>query len=92
MMYIIFIIDHIHHLINEYKILIFAYNSDRRVYSLNALSLVNTKYMHINVHLFCIFFIKNIYFVIFKCLFKILKKNHFINKCIFDSNEKLLAL
>jgi hypothetical protein len=28
----IFIIDHIHHLMNESKILIFAYNSDRRVY------------------------------------------------------------
>jgi len=32
MMYIVFIIDHIHYLINEYKMLIFAYNSDRRVY------------------------------------------------------------
>jgi hypothetical protein len=29
MMYMVFIIDHIHHLINEFKILIFAYNSDR---------------------------------------------------------------
>jgi len=32
MMYMVFIIDHIHHLINESKILIFAYNSVRRVY------------------------------------------------------------
>jgi len=28
----VFIIDHIHHLMNESKMLIFAYNSDRRVY------------------------------------------------------------
>jgi hypothetical protein len=32
MMYIIFIIDHIHHLMNESKIQSFVYNSDRRVY------------------------------------------------------------
>ena len=32
MMYMIFIIDHIHHLMNESKILIFAYNNDRMVY------------------------------------------------------------
>jgi len=31
MMYIIFIIDLIHHLMNEYKMQIFAYNNDRRV-------------------------------------------------------------
>jgi len=30
----IFIIDHIHHLMNESKMLIFAYNSDWRVYFL----------------------------------------------------------
>jgi len=29
MMYIVFIIDNIHHLMNELKMLIFAYNSDR---------------------------------------------------------------
>jgi len=29
-MYTVFIIDHIHHLMNEYKLLIFTYNSDRR--------------------------------------------------------------
>jgi len=34
-MYIIFIIDHIHHLINESKILIFNYNSGRRMYYLS---------------------------------------------------------
>jgi len=34
MMYIVFIIDHIHHLMNESKMLVFAYNSDRRVYKL----------------------------------------------------------
>jgi len=34
MMYMIFITDHIHHLMNESKTLIFAYNSDRRVYYL----------------------------------------------------------
>jgi len=28
----IFIIDHIHYLMNESKMLIFAYDSDRRVY------------------------------------------------------------
>jgi hypothetical protein len=32
MMYIVFIIDHIHHLMNECKMQSFAYNSDRRVY------------------------------------------------------------
>jgi len=32
MMYMIFIIDHIHYLMNESKMLTFAYNSDRRVY------------------------------------------------------------
>jgi len=31
----VFIIDHINHLINEYKILSFAYNSDRRAYIVN---------------------------------------------------------
>jgi hypothetical protein len=31
MMYMVFIIDHIHHLMNEYKIQSFAYNSNRRV-------------------------------------------------------------
>ena len=31
-MYVVFNIDHIHHLLNELKILNFAYNSDRRVY------------------------------------------------------------
>jgi hypothetical protein len=34
MMYMDFIIDHIHHLMNESKMFIFAYNSDRRVYLL----------------------------------------------------------
>jgi len=28
MMYMIFIIDHIHHLMNKYNTLIFVYNSD----------------------------------------------------------------
>ena len=28
MMYVVFIIDHIHHLMNESKILIFAYNNE----------------------------------------------------------------
>jgi hypothetical protein len=32
MMYVVFIIDYIHHLMNEPRMLIFAYNSDRRVY------------------------------------------------------------
>jgi len=31
-MYRVFIIDHIHHLMNESKMLIFVYNSDWRVY------------------------------------------------------------
>jgi len=44
MMYIVFIIDHIHHLMNESKILTFAYISDRRVYFLNfILSWFNNK-------------------------------------------------
>ena len=34
MMYMVFIIDHIHHLMNESKMLIFAYNRDRRVYKI----------------------------------------------------------
>jgi len=34
MMYMIFIIDHIHYLMNESKMLIFTYNSNRRVYHL----------------------------------------------------------
>jgi hypothetical protein len=33
-MYVVFIRDHIHHLMNESKIQSFAYNSDRRVYDL----------------------------------------------------------
>jgi len=37
MMYIVFIIDQIHHLMNESKILIFAYNSDQKVYLFNTL-------------------------------------------------------
>jgi hypothetical protein len=32
MMYVVFIINHIHHLMNESKMWFFAYNSDRRVY------------------------------------------------------------
>jgi len=32
MIYIVIIIDHIHYLINESKILIVAYNSDRGMY------------------------------------------------------------
>jgi hypothetical protein len=35
MMYMIFIIDHIHHLMNVSKMLIFAYNCDRGLYKLN---------------------------------------------------------
>jgi len=35
MMYIVFIIDHIRHLINKFKILTFAYISDRKLYFLN---------------------------------------------------------
>jgi len=31
-MYVVFIIGHIHYLMNESKMLIFAYNSDRRMY------------------------------------------------------------
>jgi len=40
-MYMIFIIDHIHHSMNEYKILIFAYNSD---YYKGVLILIGKKY------------------------------------------------
>jgi hypothetical protein len=31
-MYLVYIIDQIHHLLNEHKKLIFAYNSDQREY------------------------------------------------------------
>jgi len=34
MMYIVFIINHIHHLIDEFKMLIFTYNNDRKMYIL----------------------------------------------------------
>jgi len=34
MMYVVFIIGHIHHLMNESKIKSFAYNSNRRMYVL----------------------------------------------------------
>jgi len=44
MMYMIFIIDHIHHLINKPKILIFIYNSDWRVYV--AMSMCFLHYTH----------------------------------------------
>jgi len=30
MMYVVFNVDHIHHLLNEPKMLIFFYNNDRR--------------------------------------------------------------
>jgi len=30
-MYVIFIIDHIHHLINKFKMLIFVYNNNLRL-------------------------------------------------------------
>jgi len=39
----VFIVDHIHRLINELKMQSFAYNSDRRVYKLS---------LHILVHKF----------------------------------------
>jgi len=31
-MYMVFIIDHVHHLMNESKMLIFVYNNNRRMY------------------------------------------------------------
>jgi len=34
MMYVIYIKDHIHHLLNEYKISIFVYNSNQMVYNI----------------------------------------------------------
>jgi len=34
-MYVVFIIDHIHYLMNELKMQNFAYNSDRRVHNIN---------------------------------------------------------
>ena len=34
-MYLVYIIDQIHHLFNEPKIFIFAYNNDQRKYLLN---------------------------------------------------------
>jgi len=34
MVYMVFVIDHVQHLMNEPKMLIFAYISDRRVYML----------------------------------------------------------
>jgi len=43
MMYMTFIIDHIHHLINESKILIFAYNSNQVRYMLKLFPNDNTQ-------------------------------------------------
>jgi len=34
MVYVVYYIDYIHHLLNEFKKWIFSYNSDRRVYLL----------------------------------------------------------
>jgi len=31
-MYVVYIKDYIHHLLNEYKMSIFVYNSDQRIY------------------------------------------------------------
>jgi len=42
-MYIVFIIDHIHNLMNEYKTLIFTYNSDRKMYNLSGFLNFRTK-------------------------------------------------
>jgi len=36
MLHMVFIIDHIHHLMNEFKIDNFAYSNDRRVYRLTS--------------------------------------------------------
>jgi hypothetical protein len=41
MMYMVFIIDHIHHLMNESKMLTFAYISDRRVYLISILFFID---------------------------------------------------
>jgi len=38
MMYVVYIVDHIHHLLNEPKKSKFAYNSDRREYFKNKIS------------------------------------------------------
>jgi len=37
----IFIIDRLHHLMNESKILIFTYNSDRRMYNLTQAHIIH---------------------------------------------------
>jgi len=42
----IFIIDHIHHLMNESKIQNFAYNSDRRVYTPSTRASIYTNILH----------------------------------------------
>jgi len=39
MMYVVFNIDHIHHLMNEYKMLIFAHNNDQMVYEIRHFNL-----------------------------------------------------
>jgi len=49
MMYVVFIVDHIHHLINESNMLIFAFNSDRRVYLLGTSILPPS----LNIGVFC---------------------------------------
>jgi len=46
MMYMVFIINHAHHLMNESNMLIFAYNSDGRVYML---SIIYYYYININI-------------------------------------------
>jgi len=40
MTYVVFVTDYIHHLMNELKMLIFAYNNDWRVYNTILMSMI----------------------------------------------------
>ena len=56
MIYIVFIIDHIYNLINESKMLIFAYNSNQKVYVFVFFATYNTSliFSHILSNLFSV--------------------------------------
>jgi len=45
---VVYIKDHIHHLLNEFKMSIFAYNSDQRVYISNILMLISGQNLNLS--------------------------------------------
>jgi len=76
MMYIVFIINYIHHLMNESKMLIFVYNSDRKVYmTLCLLSCVHQTCDMINVY--HVYIISYLYRVSYHILSFLLKKKSY---------------